>query len=324
MNDNNAAAKLTAGATLLAERRRQSLSLGDVSRQLKLAVRQVEALERDDYSGFRPVFVHGFIRNYAKLLGLDPEPLIRAADLMLSPPLAAAEDAEEPQRVPLVEEPARKSNVNVASVRRWGMVAIIVVVGIVLAFALGGRRGRDATHTSEIVANRDKPAETMAVARPVEAEPPVAKPAEVDATPAKPAGPDSVDNKPVEKQAVEAASTSKPKTAESKPLPKAITTPAPDAVSAPATAAEVAGSVEKIRVRMIFDREAWVEIKDRNGATIFGQLNAAGTRRSVSGEPPLNVVVGNASGVQLFKGEKNIDLVPHTRADIDLARLKVE
>jgi cytoskeleton protein RodZ len=67
-----------------------------------------------------------------------------------------------------------------------------------------------------------------------------------------------------------------------------------------------------------------VEIKDRNGATIFGQLNAAGTRRSVSGEPPLSVVVGNASGVQLFMGEKNIDLAPHTRADIDLARLKLE
>ena len=66
------------GAALLKERRRQGLSLGDISRQLKLSVRQVEALERDDYSAYKgPVFIHGFIRNYAKLLGLDPEPLIR-------------------------------------------------------------------------------------------------------------------------------------------------------------------------------------------------------------------------------------------------------
>jgi cytoskeleton protein RodZ len=322
VNDNNVASQLTAGATLLAERRRQSLSLGDVSRQLKLAVRQVEALERDDYSGFRPVFVHGFIRNYAKLLGLDPEPLIRAADLMLSPPPAAAEDAEEPQRVPLVEQPPRKSNV--ASIRRWGMVAIVVVVGIALAFALGGRRGRDATRTTEIVANRDKPAEPTVVSRPVEADTPVSKPAEVEATPMKPAVADSADSKPAEKQSVEAAASSKPKAAASKPLPKVTTAPTSDAASLPAKADDVAGSVGKVRVRMIFDREAWVEIKDRNGATIFGQLNAAGTRRSVSGEPPFSVVVGNASGVQLFMGEKNVDLVPHTRADIDLARLKLE
>jgi len=82
-----------AGAALLMERRRQGLSLGDISRQLKLSVRQVEALECDDYSGFTgPVFVHGFIRNYAKLLNLDPAPLIRAADQILkksSEPLRA-------------------------------------------------------------------------------------------------------------------------------------------------------------------------------------------------------------------------------------------
>lgn len=321
MNDNNAASNLTAGAALLAERRRQSLSLGDVSRQLKLAVRQVEALERDDYSGFRPVFVHGFIRNYAKLLGLDPEPLIRAADSMLSPPPAVTEDAEAAQRVPLVEQPARKNNV--ASVRRWGMVAIVIVVGIALALALGGRRGRDATSTTEIVASRDKPAETKASARPVEADSPVPATAEVQAAPAKP-GPDSVEGKPAEKPAIDATSGGKPKIAESKPLPKATAAPTTDAASPAANPADAAGSGEKIRVRMIFDREAWVEIKDRNGATIFGQLNAAGTRRSVSGEPPLSVVVGNASGVQLFKGEKSIDLAPHTRADIDLARLKLE
>jgi cytoskeleton protein RodZ len=44
----------------------------------------------------------------------------------------------------------------------------------------------------------------------------------------------------------------------------------------------------------------------------------------VSGEPPLSVVVGNASGVHLFRGDESVDLAPHTRADIDLARLKLE
>ncbi|MEO8164520.1 MAG: DUF4115 domain-containing protein, partial [Betaproteobacteria bacterium] len=59
-----------------------------------------------------------------------------------------------------------------------------------------------------------------------------------------------------------------------------------------------------------------------SGNTIFGQLNAAGSRRSVSGEPPLSVVVGNAAGVQLFRGDKGIDLSPYTR--VDVARLTLE
>ena len=81
----------SAGAALLEERRRQSLSIGDVSRHLKLSVRQVEALEKDQFEIFGgAVFVHGFLRNYAKLLGLDPVVLIEAADRTLAPPEGVA------------------------------------------------------------------------------------------------------------------------------------------------------------------------------------------------------------------------------------------
>ena len=60
------------GARLSTARAAHGLSLGDVARQLKLSVRQVEALERDDYDVFASqVFVRGFLRNYAKLLRID-------------------------------------------------------------------------------------------------------------------------------------------------------------------------------------------------------------------------------------------------------------
>ena len=76
----------SAGTILLEERRRQGMSLGDVSRQLKLSVRQIEAIERDDFAWLGgAVFVHGFLRNYAKLLHLEPEPLIRRVDAVLKP-----------------------------------------------------------------------------------------------------------------------------------------------------------------------------------------------------------------------------------------------
>ena len=79
------------GAQLLAERRAQGLSLGDVARQLKLSVRQVEALERDEYAAFpAPVFVRGFLRNYAKLLQLDPDALVAQAAITAAPPRAAS------------------------------------------------------------------------------------------------------------------------------------------------------------------------------------------------------------------------------------------
>jgi cytoskeleton protein RodZ len=238
-----------AGAALLMERRRQGSSLGDVSRQLKLTVRQVEALERDDYSGFTgPVFVHGFIRNYAKLLKLDPDPLIRAADQILNPPAPAS----EPEAAAASSLVVRRRKIGLVPAASAGAAVAVVVAVAVLV----GNRGSS------------KPAPEQPVIAPVEqaARPNEHFPVAGNAVPAEPAG--------------------------------------------------------RATLRLVFDQESWVEIKDRNGNTIFGQLSPAGSRRSVSGEPPFDVVVGNAAGVRLTYKDENVDLSAHTQ--VDVARLTLE
>ena len=40
------------------------------------------------------------------------------------------------------------------------------------------------------------------------------------------------------------------------------------------------------------------------------------------GEPPLDIVIGNAAGVSMFKGDTPVDLAPHTR--VDVARFRLE
>ena len=283
-----------AGAALLKERRRQGLSLGDISRQLKLSVRQVEALERDDYSAYKgPVFIHGFIRNYAKLLGLDPEPLIRATDLMLNPPQVPAVAVRKIARSQSAPAPRWK-------IRLWSAAALVFLFVIASSFYFGGRLVPD-------VARRTPPA----AAGEETASPP--KPA-AEAKTGAGAKPRSETRPGIEYAAKPAANpeTKAPATTESvehRPPPETVA-PLAD------------GSDGRVTVRMIFDEDSWVEIKDRDGNTIFGQLNPAGTRRSVSGEPPFSVVVGNAAGVRLFQGDNSIDLGPHTRASV--ARLTLQ
>lgn len=69
----------TPGVVLAAARVARGASLEDVSRLLKLSVAQVKALEADDHSHFSgAVFVRGFIRNYARLVHVDIEPLLPA------------------------------------------------------------------------------------------------------------------------------------------------------------------------------------------------------------------------------------------------------
>ncbi|HSD60243.1 MAG TPA: RodZ domain-containing protein [Burkholderiales bacterium] len=72
-------ALLSAGAALRGGRERLAMSVGDAARHLRLSVRQVEALEAGDEGRlpFEP-FLSGFIRNYARLVQLNPEPLLAA------------------------------------------------------------------------------------------------------------------------------------------------------------------------------------------------------------------------------------------------------
>lgn len=70
------------GRALSEARTAKGLAVAEVAAQLRLSASQVTALEADDYDRLPgPVFVRGFIRNYARLLGLDPEKLADSVEL---------------------------------------------------------------------------------------------------------------------------------------------------------------------------------------------------------------------------------------------------
>ena len=62
------------------------MNIEDVARQLRLSVRQVTALEEDDYDKLAGgTFLRGFVRNYAKLLQMDAAPLLQRLEQSLPP-----------------------------------------------------------------------------------------------------------------------------------------------------------------------------------------------------------------------------------------------
>jgi len=84
---------IAVGEALADRRRALGYSVEDIALKLKFRPRQIEALEQgrfDSLSG--PTFVRGMMRGYARLVGLDPDPLIeRIASRFAVPddPLAA-------------------------------------------------------------------------------------------------------------------------------------------------------------------------------------------------------------------------------------------
>jgi cytoskeleton protein RodZ len=68
------------GRRLRDAREAAGLSQADVGARLKMPVRVVDSLEREDWSRLgAPVFVRGQLRSYSRLLGLSTEPIVRAS-----------------------------------------------------------------------------------------------------------------------------------------------------------------------------------------------------------------------------------------------------
>ena len=65
------------GQTLQAERLRQEMTVQQVAQDMHLDTWVIDALEADDYSAIgAPVFAKGHLRQYAQLLGLEPDELL--------------------------------------------------------------------------------------------------------------------------------------------------------------------------------------------------------------------------------------------------------
>lgn len=62
------------GVQFQEERKSQNLSIEEVSRATKIRAEFLQAIERGDYKKLpSPAYAHGFVRNYAKFLGLPVE-----------------------------------------------------------------------------------------------------------------------------------------------------------------------------------------------------------------------------------------------------------
>lgn len=74
------------GARLAAAREKERLSVGDMASRLRLHVNQVRAIEAENLAQLpEAAYVRGFVRSYARSLGLDPAPFIDDLNSKLAP-----------------------------------------------------------------------------------------------------------------------------------------------------------------------------------------------------------------------------------------------
>ena len=283
------------GAQLREAREALGLKVSDIAKTLKLGQRQVDALENGQWDGLPgATFIRGFVRNYARLVQLDPNLLVAQLDPVLVKPVDTlivpkVQPADMPQ---FGGGPARRDRVVVAI----GLLAVLLAAALyfLLPNDLAALR-TDAQSLLDSLARKDEPVPPPSpVGQSESVLPPGATTQEV-LTP----------------QAVTPGETS----------PVAATAASPTNLPVADTTSSPSGAVNA-QMRLVVDKESWIEVRDRENKVVFSQRLAAGAEQVVGGQGPLSVVIGYAPGVRLFWRGQSIDLTPHSRGDV--ARLVLE
>lgn len=160
------------GETLRRERMRRKLELDRISQELKISTKLLEAMETDRFDKLPGgVFTKSFVRQYARLLGLDDQEIAASLQRMLEPPAVQPEapEAKAPV-VPSAVLPRLRNWLSGAdSGSSWssslGALALVVFVVLICSAVYSWtQRGRRAVQTNApVVAQTPKPAQPVPV-----------------------------------------------------------------------------------------------------------------------------------------------------------------
>ena len=272
------------GRTLAAQREAMGWTVEQVADQLKLAVRQIVALEQGDYANLPgPAVVRGFVRAYAKVVKLDPVPLV--AQIALDTPAATDLTSTTVRRDKPSSKPASFSQVRYPSNGKRGSKfpvalvagALVLIGAAVAAWQFGVMPGGLMSSTAKVASTEGVAAPDASVTvlpAPVPGQPVVTQP-EATARPAEVLP-------PVISNAVPLISV--PPATPSNPQAGAVAT------TAPASADALVISVRE---------DSWVEVRPAKGKALFARLVKGGQTETVTITEPVTLIVGKPSAVDV-------------------------
>lgn len=312
------------GERLRQARERQELSPQQVAQQLNLETRQVRALEENDWAALpEPLYVVGYLRNYARLLGLPDDEIVAAYPRR----------QEESYAPPVAGSAARGAGPR----RLLGLMAVVLAIAVmvlVIIWFLGRFEG--ATPPDPASETQPEPSTEMQEGGPPdavssdEAVLPAAAPVETDVALDRIADADAstealiVDAEPAPPSArAEEVFADRPDTAPSPPeVPDSRSDGAPELAtrelarmpSTPSTSSSREGGL--VQLRLSYESDSWTEVTDAAGEQLIYGLIRAGAQFDVQGAPPLSLRLGYAPGVSIEYNGVPIDPAPYTRNDI--------
>ncbi len=247
-------------AELVALRESLGMTINSAAAQLRIAPRQIEALEQGAWDKLPGLaFIKGVLRAYGKLMRVDLAPLIASLDAQVEKTEVRPAHRLE-GKLPETSALGFGEGGN-GSKWAWALLLAAAIVALALFF------GKDVDNWMP----KKPPSEPAAPARTETVPVPV------------PPSPAPASSAPIQPPVTAPASAN--------PLP------APAASGSEAMTGKATGGAARFQLR--FDEDAWVEVKDAGGQVVLSGIQKAGGLRPLEGKAPFSVVVGNATKVRI-------------------------
>jgi len=323
-----AVTRVNPGETLRQARESNGWTLAEVALKLNLTVSSLSNLEAGAFDKLPGhTFARGYIRAYAKLLGMDQAALVHEFDVYTG----TDSTGSSVHSLGRIEEPVRVSH---TILRIVSLLLLLAVIG-------GGflwwqdqtsMRAKDLvglTPEHVEVEGADGTTQIHPLDEPEDQAVAEAKTEGDAAVPAEPAGDQTgatalaLPGVPEAPVAVAPAPATPAPAAQAAPMPTPVTPVAPASVAAPAApvteAAPAVAGAGKVGVQ--YTADCWTQVTDANGKVLFGGLKRKGENLEVSGKPPLSLRLGYARGAQVTYNGQAVDVAPFTSGET--ARLKL-
>lgn len=284
------------GHLLRQAREEHGLSQKEAARDLHLTSKIINAIEEDDFELIPSfVFARGYIRSYARHVGLDGQALVAEFDAAYGVPNNSAKPMST------IRKGGQQSKPGDTWVK---LISIVFVIGLLAASIVWWQSQNGSQMLSQVASVAVETPAGETVVEDIDADDAnldllllATNDSEVDAT------------VPAAEQTLES------EVAASEPVDDAAVEVAKEQVSKVADVVVLLPN--QAQLVMVFDKDCWVEVKDGNGKMILSDLYSAGDTIEQVVTAPIEVLLGRSSGVatMTFDGQA-IDLKPHTRKDI--------
>ena len=329
------------GERLRAARLSMGYDLAKIASELHLTTNVVKALEADDFQnvGAR-VFVRGYLRNYARVVGMPVESVLRQFDEKWPDDGASHSMVRESPTLPADGGPSRG----------WaGAMTWLMILGLLVLFLMWWRGYLDEIvpeqiRSSSVVEGRTAPAtmvdDVISAGAPEEPmlgadgglrlperspeEPVAGEPVALDVAAPADTPEESVTGADtpagaVDQPATESAVVAAPAAAAQSEVEPVVPVEAESTMPADAAESEAAGAPVVDGTRQIvltFSAASWVDVRDSERKfKLFGEI-PKGSRRVLGGQPPYKLVIGNAGAVKITVNGKPFDLSRYAKGNV--------